>query len=296
MRLPHRSFRSAVLLVALTPGGPLRAADPPVKGAYLSHADTVFTPVEATAFRREDYDGKHVVVLLLAGKVSQPPIAGTLDVEAAVEARKEEAGSWIELAYREDGSWMKTRYFFKSGGGGSSGSSYSAEQAPQMKAVIVEGRVTGHVTAIPGPGEKLDFTLAVPIEEAAAGQPLPADGGEPAKALRACHAAYAAKKAALSSACSQRFIDEVTSALQMRAEGIQGVSDPWTPGGSCNAEKMPGLEIQGGVIAGEEARLQARGKVRTDEGQDRVCGGQVFLRRQNGAWRVSASRMDSVAE
>lgn len=270
---------------------------PPVKGAYHFNSDSAFTPADAVAFRREDGEGRRVVVLLLGSTANLPPLSGVLDVEAAAEARKTAAGSWMELIYRENGEWVKTNYTFNRGPASGAGSSYSREQAPMMKVAIRSGRVTGRLLVTSRAGQRLDFTLDVPIEDSAAGKPLPADGGEPAKSLRACHAAYAAKKEAdLASACSRRLNEVVTSALRMRAERID-VPDPWTPDGvdTCSAEAIARLEILGGVTAGDEARLAARGKI-LREGQERICRGHVFLRREEGAWRVSASRMDYVPE
>ncbi len=270
---------------------------PPVKGAYHFSSDSAFTPADAVAFRREDGEGKQVVVLLLESKTNLPPLSGVLDVEAAAEARKKASGSWMELIYRDNGDWVKTRYTFNRGPASGAGSSYSAEQAPMMKVAIRSGRVTGRLLVTSRAGQRLDFTLDVPIEDSAAGKPLPPDGGEPAKALRACHAAYAAKKEAdLASACSRRLNDVVTSALRMKAQGVE-VSDPWAPDGvdTCSAEAITGLEILGGVTAGDEARLAARGKI-LREGQEQICRGHVFLRREDGAWRVSASRMDYFPE
>ena len=268
-----------------------------MKGAYHFSSDSAFTPADAVAFRREDGEGKRVVVLILESKANLPPLSGVLDVEAAVEARKKAAGSWMELIYRENGDWVKTRYTFNRGPASGAGSSYSAEQAPMMKVAIRSGRVTGRLLVTSRAGQRLDFTLDVPVADSVAGSPLPADGGEPARALRACHAAYAAKKEAdLASACSRRLNDVVTSALRMKAQGMD-VPDPWAPDGvdTCSAEAISGLEILGGVTAGDEARLAARGKI-LREGQEQICRGHVFLRREDGTWRVSASRMDYFPE
>jgi hypothetical protein len=275
----------------------LAAAAPPasgVKGTYTIGGEAL--PMQdAVAFRRTDWEGPKVVVLLLEKPVDHAALGRALDIEGRVEAAKND-GSWAELEFREDGTWTKASYSLQRNGGSSSGSKFDSALAATMKARIANGSVGGRVHAAFGEQDGVDLTLSVPIVVPVAGAALPADGGDPARAVLACNAAFAAKKMAdVRRWCDAFLGDVIDSSIRMKEEGT--ATDPWSPGsiGECPVAALTGLALTNGVAAGDEARLDARGAWTKDD-QPRTCAGPVFLRRENGAWRLSAARLETVSE
>ena len=269
-----------VALFALPPAGTPGAA-----GTYAIGGPFAFQ--DAVAFRTADWDGAKVAVLLLDRPVDRAALARTLDVEGVLEAAKE-AGSWAQLDFAEDGTWKQARHQLRHASGSSSGMKYDDAFASTMKATINGGRVSGRVRADFGGGDAVDLTLALPITEPPAATALPADGGEPGQALRACSAAFARKALPeVQRLCAPSLGETIGAAVRQKE------SDPWSHSwaGECQVAAVSELSFRDGVAAGDEAKLHAEGG--WDE--EYRCVGDVFLRRENGSWRVSASRLARTA-
>lgn len=265
-----------VALFALAPAGA-----PGATGTYAIGGPFAFQ--DAIAFRAADWDGAKVVVLLLDRPLDRAALGRTLDVEGVLEAAKE-AGSWAQLDFAEDGTWKMSRHQFRSEGRSSGGSKFDGSVASTMKATIGGGRVSGRVRADFGAGDAVDLTLALPITGPPATTALPADGGEPGQALRACSAAFARKALPeVQRLCAPRLGESISAAVRQKE------SDPWSHSwaGECEVAAVSSLAVESGASAGDEARVRASGG--WDE--EYQCVGDVFLRRENGAWRVSASRL-----
>jgi hypothetical protein len=186
----------------------------------------------------------------------------------------------LELTFGEDGTCYGIDYSLR-GGSGSHGF-----RAPAMRAAIRNGRITGEVSAVSDRYE-LRLTLDIPITEPVASTPLASDGGEPALALRDCLAAFAADDpAGLAAFCARDFVDALAQEAQDKIARLERI-----PGGviDCSDQATAALEILGGVVAGDEARLTTR--FTPFGGEDLSCRGHAFLRRENGRWRVTATRM-----
>jgi hypothetical protein len=269
-----------VALFALAPSG-----TPGATGTYAIGGAFAFQ--DAVAFRTADWDGAKVAVLLLDRPLDRAALARTLDVEGVLEAAKE-AGSWAQLDFAEDGTWKQARHQLRHASGSSSGMKYDGAFASTMKATIGGGRVSGRVRADFGGGDAVDLTLALPITEPPAASALPADGGEPGQALRACSAAFARKALAeVQRLCEPSLGERIGAAVR------QEESDPWSHSwaGECQVAAVSGLTVESGASAGDAAKIHASGG--WDE--EYRCVGDVFLRRENGAWRVSASRLARTA-
>jgi hypothetical protein len=267
------------LLAQSAGGGPGATGKYAIGGAFAFQ--------DAVAFRTTDWDGPKVAVLLLDRPLDRAALARTLDVEGVVEAAKE-AGSWAQLEFAEDGTWKQARHQLRHAGGFTSGTKYDGAFASTMKATIGGGRVSGRVRADFGGGDALDLTLALPITAPPPTTALPADGGEPGQALRACSAAFARKALPeVQRLCAPSLGDLIGAAIRQKE------SDPWSHSwaGECQVAAVTGLTLQGGVVAGDEAKIRASGG--WDE--DYQCVGDVFLRREQGAWRVSQSRLARTA-
>lgn len=257
------------------------AGGPGVEGTYDIGGRFAFK--DAVAHRTADWEGRKVVVVLFDRPIDRAALTRSLDVEGVVAAAKEE-GSWAQLEFGEDGTWKMAQHQLRYQGGSSSGTKFDGAFAATMKATIEGGRVTGKVRAAFEEGYAVDLTLALPITEPPAGTALPADGGEPGRAVRACAAAFASKALPdVQRLCEARLGEFIASAI------AQKESDPWTRSwaGECQVAAVSNLAVQDGVVAGDQARVRASG----GWDDDRKCGGDVFLARENGAWRVSASRL-----
>lgn len=269
------------LFFAVAPAG-----TPGVEGTYEIGGRFAFQ--DAVAHRTTDWEGRKVVVVLVDRPLDRAALSRTLDVEGAVAAAKE-VGSWAQLEFGEDGTWKGAQYQLRHEGGSASGTKYDGSLAASMKATIEGGRVTGRVRATFDEGHAVDLTLALPITEAPAGTALPADGGEPGQAVRACADAFARKVLPdLQRLCEAGLGELIASAIRQKE------SDPWTRSwaGECQVAAVSSLTVQDGVVAGDQARVRATG----GWDDERRCAGDVFLRRENGAWRVSASRLALTTE
>ena len=289
--LPTPYAAALTLLLALPAGGPAHAA-PGAQGTYALDASTTFQVADAVAFHRRGWDGERVIVLLSQTPLDPADWNATLDVAGAADRFKDEA-SWIELELQPDGTWAGTSFALRYDGGMSSGSRYDPGFEGSMKATVGEDRVGGRLQATFEDGAAVDLTLAAPVL-APSGDPLPAGGGDAGKALAACGAAFAARDlAAVRRACEAQTADIIDSALRMRADGYE-MEDPWTPAGvsECDVAAVTGLVVDGGVVRGDEARVEAAGGWT----EERRCSGSVYLRREDGRWRVARSALVLVTE
>ena len=62
--------------------------------------------------------------------------------------------------------------------------------------------------------------------------------------------------------------------------------------GECNAAAVSSLVVESGVVRGDEARVEASGGWT----EDRRCSGSVYLRREDGRWRVARGALVLVTE
>jgi hypothetical protein len=272
----------APLLLQFAAPAPAAAAAP-VSGIFTFTPGPALEIVDAVAYRRVKYGQEQVVVLLLPHKVDHTPLAGQLDVAGAVEAIADGV-SHVELEYGEDGTWGGGSYRLRNQGGGMI---YDPASEPAMRATIEGGAVRARLRTAIGTEAEVDLTLDVPIVVAVAGEALPADGGEPGASAHACNAAYRKKdRSGVDRFCSPHLGEIVDSAIRFQFETL------WTPqgAGTCEVAAVTDLELRGGVVADDQARLEARG----GSGEGETCAGPVFLRREKGAWRVSGSRMERV--
>lgn len=273
--------------IALPSAASAAAGKAGATGTYATGPESVLTVVDAVAFSRRGWDGDRVVVLLATAPLAHGDWAATLDPAGLAERYREDT-SWVEIELTPDGSWAGSRYTRRWSGGMSSSSSFGTFDGETPRAAIGDGRVTGTLRHAFGDGTAVDVTLDAPLL-APTGEPLPADGGEPAAAARACNAAFTARDlAAVERACSPSTGDIVESALRLRGEGYE-MEDPWTPAGAseCDVAAVSGLVVTGGVLRGEEARVDATGGW-VDDGR---CEGHLYLRRDGGRWRVARSAM-----
>lgn len=248
---------------------------------------------DALAWQQRDTfgsGGQATIVLLAGGPIDRKGLDTALDFETALGEVKEAAGTWVELEFASDGNWQAVRYQFRQGGSFSSGmKGFGASERPKKASVAVAGgNVRGTLKVAPadhpsGDGPALALTLDVPLLKRAAGTPLPADGGEPGQAVRACVTAFRAKEeAGLRKHCA-----ELTYWLDVYKRQGDDMNEFWSPSrfGTCSVFSFTEVGVTGGRTLGEQAEVLVAGK---SEEQD--CTGSVYLKRDGGAWKVTAAR------
>ncbi len=287
----HRPFYGAFLVFAslIVAAPPPVAAQGAASGSY-GFGGAAFEVVDGVAYETLDWEGTKVVVLLSSVPLDPAQFRGKLDLDGAAEEWKDDS-SWIELSFGHDGAWKGTSYALRYDGGMSSGSSFDGSAGDGMKATISGDQVSGTLAADFGEGEVVALTLAVPILRPA-GEPIAAGGGDLAEAARACVAAFAAQEiSGVKRSCATDVAEIIESALRMRKEGYE-MDDPWTQAGAseCELAASKAPELGAGLIHGDEARVE----VTADWNEEKRCVGPVFLRRDGGRWRVTASRMNSI--
>jgi hypothetical protein len=112
------------------------------------------------------------------------------------------------------------------------------------------------------------------------GEALPADGGDPGKALVAYVKAVAGDdrngvKAVLTSTQRQEVFAN---------EGTEWFADQWT---SWRQWELAEVEVQGGRLDGDRATLRVRGK----QGDGEKVRGLVRMVREDGAWKLDAKKV-----
>lgn len=275
------------IMMAVSPAWAATASGKVSVGGYTLEA------ADALAWQQRDTwgsGGQATIVLLAGGPIDRKGLDAALDFETALEAVREAAGQWAELEFAPDGGWQAVRYKFGQGGSFSSGmKGFSAAERPRKAVIAVAGgsvRGTLKVAAgdhPSGDGPLLALTLDLPLFKPAEGTPLPADGGEPGKAVRGCVTAFRAKEeAALRKHCA-----ELTYWLDVYRRQGDDMNEYWSPSrfGSCSVFSFADVAVTGGRTLGEEAEVDVAGK-----SGDQDCTGRVYLKRDKDAWKVAVAR------
>jgi hypothetical protein len=203
---------------------------------------------------------------------------------------KDATDRWVQLEFAPDGNWQAVRYRFRQGGSSNSGmKGFGATGRPKKAAVAVAGgNVRGTLRVTPadhpsGDGPLLALSIDVPLFKQAEGTPLPADVGEPGRAVRACVTAFRAKEeAGLRKHCA-----ELTYWLDVYRRQGDDMNEFWSPSrfGSCSVFSFAEVSVTGGRTLGEQAEVIVAGR-----SGEQDCTGRVYLKRDGGAWKVTEAR------
>lgn len=185
------------------------------------------------------------------------------------------AGNTLTVNLRSDGPGMCFDYAGESGGGSSCSSAYqSAVQVTRNDTDRVAGRVDwseGEATVL-----QLEFDLPVLSEVARPGRPLPADGGEPGRAVLAHFAAIASADLARIKAVSHP-----ERVAMMDAETEADLAEML---GFLKAMSPTEVRIAGGTVDGDSAYVDYAGK---RDGE--ALRGTAELARVDGRWYVTGT-------
>jgi hypothetical protein len=249
----------------------------------FSSKDIAFDITGGVAFTgKSSLDGETPVILVAVTntKLKGEAIGDFVDRRRAIEHLvKDEETPIVYLEFTPQGRWRGVSYYFGSG----NGCQYCTTEATS-KVQLTKGRLTGTLS---NTEKDRAFTLSLDVELLSDdhGAPLPADGGAPAKAYLAYHAALlkgnaAALKPTLSPGNLEVFAraeknDDLSGYVAYLAEKHLLQSVRVTRGWSTASKAS--LLIQGEATSGKVA-------------------GEVFLVNSNGVWGVDEELVDLVGQ
>jgi hypothetical protein len=137
---PRVRLRGCALAWIAMAGSPAWAA---TASGTVTIGEHSLEAADALAWQQPDTwgsGGQATMVLLAGGPIDRKGLDTALDFEAAIEAVRDAAGSWVELEFSPEGNWQAVRYQFKQGGSFSSGmKGFGAAERPKKAAVAVAG-------------------------------------------------------------------------------------------------------------------------------------------------------------
>lgn len=281
-------IRTAVLLVLLfaafaaqSQAGGAASGTIGRKGIHLEIKDAF--AYEAPASFGE---GQSVKVRLTDFSLDRNTLAATLDYETELNRQTQEK-QYVELEFKLDGSWTGGGAYYL--GSATCGWCQYGAQAEAAKVKLDSGILKGALKTSAkdtpdGDGIDADLTLNVPVSRQTGVTDLPADGGEPAKAYRACLAALSKnEKAAVIASCFSKDDPWLakTNVDYFSNEDFSAEVKAYRPGLQLEA-----VQISGGRVKGDQAELFVTGKSTYEKST-----GKVFLRRSQGSWYYSGEKL-----
>jgi hypothetical protein len=273
---------AAVSLVASMP------AFAGVKGTFTNQGRTL-PVVDGVAYERKAEFGDEMVVrvALSAQPLDAKALSDTMDVEGAVQTLR--AGHTADLEFTPEGSWTGGMTY-NLGSGNNCGWCSDSKSAARSQVKLENGVLKGTLRVaaadyMDGEGPAIDLVFDLPLVKVA-GTPLPADGGDPARALIACRKAVQAKDRAAAQACLDSQSDVFSTAAEGSDDGFWYLISMM----AGDSLSLPALKVTGGRTKGDWAEVDVEGK---DEQGTQKKGG-VFLRRTAGGWLYHHDKLRSV--
>ncbi len=231
-------------------------------------------------------DGQSIKVRLADFLLDRNALVATLDYETELNRQTQEK-LYVELEFQLDGTWTGGGAYYL--GNATCGWCQYGAQAESAKVKLESGILKGVLKASAkdapdGDGIDADLTLNVPISKQTGVTDLSADGGEPAKAYRACLTALSKnEKAAVIADCFSKDDPWLakTNVDYFSAEEFSAEVKAYRPGLQLEA-----VQISGGRVKGDQAELSVTGKSTYENSK-----GKVFLRRSQGSWYYSGEKL-----
>jgi hypothetical protein len=282
--LEEPMHRGIVVAVAWLAGvTPLAAG---VQGSFVNKG-VKYPVVDGVAYERKAEMGEETAVRLALSTrpLDAGAIAAALDVEDAVTAQRGD-GAYVDLEFALDGRYAGASYSLGSGNGCGWCSDSKAAAKSQVK--VENGHLKGTMKVLRADysekdGPAITLTIDLPIVKVSA-TALPANGGEPGKALLACRRLAKAKDAA--GAKERCFApDDALAGRAWQAEPDTFWSMALMYG--RDSLRLPTLQIRGGRTKGDWAEVQVEGK---DSDGTTQKGGVFFHMGPNG-WRYHHEKL-----
>jgi hypothetical protein len=262
-----------VAAAALSLALPLAAADPPQQASGKFHGkDWYFEAMGAYAFPSEVGmdDEQGVRIAVSNGSFPAAAIDRFHDRQHVIDTDfKDEETLVVYFDFAKNGAYRGMSYYFGSGDG--CGFCYDGAVASTVK--LAGGRAKGKISLPEKPGEAhWSLEIDVPVAATDFGAPLPADGGEPAKAYAAYHAALASDDPET----VKKFYTEATQADW--AEDRDGILQSYR---KDHPDKS--YRFLRGWTRGDGALLLLEGETSYFRATS-----EVLMVREKGTWRVDA--------
>lgn len=231
-------------------------------------------------------DGQSIKVRLADFPLDRNALATTLDYETELNRQMQEK-QYVELEFKSDGTWTGGGAYYL--GNATCGWCQYGTQAEAAKVKLESGTLKGVLKASAkdtpdGDGIDADLSLNVPISRQTGVTDLSKDGGEPAKAYRACLAALSKnQKAAVIASCFSRDDPWLakTNVDYFSDEEFSAEVKAYRPG-----LQLEMVQISGGRVKGDQAELYVTGKSTYENST-----GKIFLRRIQGSWYYSGEKL-----
>lgn len=248
-----------------------------------------FKVVDAFAYEREAEFGDDMAVRVRLSEKSldRKALDAVLDIQGELDRQRDQAGSgtYVDLEFRKDGSYSGTSYAL--GGRSNCGWCGDSKAGAKSSVKVEGGSMKGSMKIAAadysdGKGPAINLTLDLPVATVAGASPLPASGGEPAKALETCRQAVKKKDtAAVKAGCFPAGDAQLASTENVTEEGFWMVALY-----GRDSLKLDTLKVAGGRTKGEWAELDVAGS-----GEEGKRKGSVFLRRGPAGWRFDHERL-----
>jgi len=287
---PPGLLRAAVIglgvasLFALPTRGQDDRASATVRGIFGPEDGEMLSFVDGFAWLEpaSGVDGQTLRLYLTDHPLDLDELDRAVALELELELQCDEC-SFAELEIdARDAAWLATRYRLPDGSAcGGCETSPARRQAARLRFDGRRLRGSIEVAANDAAGEPgLELTLDLPVATLSGVGELPADGGEPARALEICRAAVRGGHAeGVRSFCFTT--DRVPPAGQAVAEVVEGL----------DALAASTLRIDGGRVRGDRALL----RVETVGAEGRQRGVVLMVRTPSG-WRHRAEKLRPVWE
>jgi hypothetical protein len=249
------------------------------------------------AFAYEDKAGfgdeTAIHVRLSAAPLDHKALDAVIDYGAELRRQRTEGLPYADLQFSREGVYQGASYAL----GGKANCGFCGDSSVASKAAVkVAGNtLQGNMRIAPadykdGKGPAIDVTLNVPVAIVSNTMPLPAAGGDPAKALDGCRQIVKrGDAAALKTTCLVASDARIAQATQYNMDTDVNSILAFYELSGADSLKLTTLKVTGGRTKGDWAELTIEGS--GDSGKRK---GSVFLLRTGGAWRFDHDRVESV--
>ena len=263
---------AALALTLFIAATPTLAADPATATGTFASQTVTMAAKSAIAFRGKSSadQADALFVAVFNARVNADAVADYIDRRRIIETRIRDGETGVVyFEFKPDGAYRGMSYRFGPG----NGCAYCAGEITST-VTLANGKLSGSLKGT-GKERSVDVTLVVPVMADDHGTPLPADGGAPAKAYLAYHAALARSDRAavkpLLSRDQQQFWDDAEKAGKLGAV-VHALAV---------AHPVKSVEIVQGYGKDDKAVLRIAGEATAGK-----VTGEVLLIREDGAWRV----------
>jgi hypothetical protein len=271
------------------------AAAPRAQGVFTSGGLEVPVKDAYAHMGKADFGDDEVIVVRLSTEpLDVAALDGSLDREAAFKAQAQNSPAITLQFDKANGAWLGSSYSLASG----NGCGYcSAPDVPGARLRLEGGTLKGRLLVkasdhSDGKGAGADIQFDLPVAGEAKATALGADGGDPGKALLACHAAVAKKDAAAFRTRCAIQLDVLTNAESGGGDPKEALEQFWSYGlYGYDVLRLAGLKVTAGRALATQAELLVEGR---NTETDTSYKGRVFMKKTDAGWMYEREDLDAV--